>query len=325
MRASGTEANHSLTVTISGSIARNVGNVRVEIVAEPPTAQTDHMHPGQVMPMTRVTSSTSADGRFALRLSRAALRRFANPGGEVNMQAWVRSGREFGLYAFAVNLSKPAPVRIGPVRMHVAPGYSPGPRPGFCPPPTLVKKFKPHPTSVGETAAIITSPGLGQQFTYTANASSSLGVGVQDPSGTWSASGTYTISSTSGTPFANYGGDQAYVYKTDYQYAEYTNGCLTWTQPYEYAGGGQVDATNAPYADYCLRYPAGSSPFFGSQKAYTFTAAINISEIGFSAQGTTGWSNEAAIIYKMGTYSHDICGTANYPGSTPKKIVIGLP
>jgi hypothetical protein len=317
VRASGTEASHSLTVTISGSIARNVGNVRVEIVAEPPTAQTDHMHPGQVMPMTRVTSSTSADGRFALGLSRPALRRFANPDGAVNMQAWVRSGRKVGFYAFSVNLSKPAPVRIGAIRMQAAPDY--------CTETVLVAIYKPHPTSVGATAAVIKSPGLGQQFTYTANASSSLGVGLLDPSGTWSAGGTYNISSTSGIPFANYGGDQAYVYKTDYQYAEYTNGCTTWTAPYEYAGGAQADATTAPYAAHCLRYAAGTSPFFNNQTAYTFTAAINISEIGFSAQGTTGWSNEAAITYKMGTYSHDICGTANYPGSTPKKIVIGLP
>ncbi|MHB1432266.1 MAG: hypothetical protein ACYCVZ_09165 [Streptosporangiaceae bacterium] len=69
----------------------------------------------------------------------------------------------------------------------------------------------------------------------------------------------------------------------------------------------------------------------------SFTASGTYSEFGETGlgvslgrgpvdwQGTTGWSNEAAITYKMGTYSHDICGTANYPGSTPKKIVIGLP
>jgi hypothetical protein len=164
-------------------------------------------------------------------------------------------------------------------------------------------------------------------FTYGNGQNSSLGVAVSSSGsyGSWSGSGTYSISSTSSESFPAFSGATSHRYRTEFVYEKYLVECDGFqTQPKSFAGGATTTGTSPPSAGYCVVQAAGSTFRKSSSSAYTFSGGVGItSAIGINLSAHTGYNASAELTYHF-TQRRDLCGTSGYPGGTPRRIVAGL-
>jgi hypothetical protein len=104
---------------------------------------------------------------------------------------------------------------------------------------------------VGATYSTIN--GVREDFTYSKDANSSLGVALNNGNG-WSADGTQSWDSTGSEDFGFKSGRQELKHETGYVYGEYNIACLGEVdQPTEWASGAQnLDAGSMPAASFCV-------------------------------------------------------------------------
>ncbi len=176
--------------------------------------------------------------------------------------------------------------------------------------------------------------GVVVKFTYSNNASSTLGVGYSATGGygSWSQSGTATRSSTSSQSFLWLYAYQNNYWDTEFEYGEYRETCANsagyyqdsyQVRPIEWIGGERERHPGTPNLTKCVWYPGGP----GDVVSRTGTAAVNwsngvdisgwLGSLSLSTQ--TGYSNSASITFDMNNASNiTLCGRYDYPmGNNP--------
>ncbi|HET7014196.1 MAG TPA: hypothetical protein VFI65_09810 [Streptosporangiaceae bacterium] len=108
-------------ITLIGQMVRDATPARVviEVFAEPPTSQTDHLHATKREHWTRIASNVTSTGRsFSFKITASALRPYASPDGIVNLQAFAVTKQNFSAYGFSANMDDQGQtVDIGTMRL----------------------------------------------------------------------------------------------------------------------------------------------------------------------------------------------------------------
>lgn len=184
---------------------------------------------------------------------------------------------------------------------------------------------------VGQHAS--TTPYVTSNFRYTSGSSSTVGVGfsMSGSAGTWSQSGTHTVSSSGTVGFApktgaGYWGRRTYFALGKYQvmcgdgmgsaFTYYEARVRTWA-------GGATTANwgTAPSATHCV--PQEATSFFDRERsaAITWTNGFDTSgPIGVDLSIQTGYSSSATATFNFSRTSR-LCGTNDVPGADPKILV----
>src|SRR5690606_10755959 len=127
--------------------------------------------------------------------------------------------------------------------------------------------------------------------------------------GSFSASGTISMSSTSTVTFA--GGTGGREYKTYYVYGKYAQYCYPIGDTYDpsdiyaykvhatsYAGGSAISGTSAPTATYCVGLANGSTFTKSSTNATTFAGVAKLSgDIGIDLTARTGYTSTTKVSF----------------------------
>lgn len=132
------------------------------------------------------------------------------------------------------------------------------------------------------------------------------------------------ISSDSSESWPTFYGATRTHYRTGFVYEKYLVECDGYqTQVNKFAGGTTTASATPPSASYCRWFMAGSTFKKYSSSAFTYSGGVDISgTIGIDLSAHTGYSTSAELKYKFNT-GHDLCGTDDYPGGTPKRLVAG--
>jgi hypothetical protein len=172
------------------------------------------------------------------------------------------------------------------------------------------------------------SNGTTVDFGYTTGSNSSLGVAVNTGGG-FKADGTSSVSSTSTVDFAPHTGTGGVQFRTKFVYKKFKTQCTHSEPTYKvratsYAGGTYpkaIAASSTPSATKCVVQKAKSVFTTNTSSATTFSAGVGISsDIGINLSAHTGYSKNAQLKFSFSKDSH-LCGTSDYPGGTPKRLV----
>ncbi|NQX16603.1 hypothetical protein [Rathayibacter sp. VKM Ac-2857] len=189
----------------------------------------------------------------------------------------------------------------------------------------LVQNLGPKWVQVGEAYTAI---GTSASFNYTSSASSQLGVGVSQSgnAGTWSASGTNSVSSSSSVGMPTVSGASGRLWKTQFNYGKFGYACAGsgyqnyQTKATSFAGGSTWStAASPPSATYCVTQAAGSSFTKNSTSATTFSAGAAVG-LGINMSAQTGFSTSTALTFSFSA-THKLCGSNAYPGNSPARLV----
>jgi len=295
---------------------------------------------------------SAAGGQYAVRISApAALKTSAAPGGIVNLQADVVGTRAgTSLYPFSLRIrSTPS----GPVLTRLWVRGSPhgalqtavlrvsGARNSAAIPQDFC--YDAHTSFVKNYAAewanldatYMRFSGVKGWVDYETGQDSTFSVGISSSAekGSFSAGGSYTLSSTIGYTFGANAGPSSEYYQTQFLPAlykiTYTPGdCVTYfTQPGSQTGGHSLrTGISIPSAGYCVPETAGATFYRAASTASTTSDGMDISEIGFTASAQTGWSSTDTIYYEdTNNSSWHLCGVHGEPAESPGEIVAGVP
>lgn len=175
--------------------------------------------------------------------------------------------------------------------------------------------------------------GSTMTFIYTDGATSSLGVGysASGKHGTFSASGTQSISSTAEIGFAKVKSTKGKLWRTKFRYGKYHEVCTNahghvvidryLVKAKNFAGGTYVSTSKRPAANYCTKYRAGTTFVKSTTAASTMSNAVTV--LGLSLTGQTGYSSDAKIRFKF-SKKMKLCGTGGDPGGSPGRLVSKL-
>ncbi len=302
--------------------------------------------PGQVVPVRVVgTATTTASGQYAIAVSSpVALRSSAMPNGIVNLEVDALTRTAYASFSFSRRLVQTAygteiatasPDGVSRVAaperadLQLIPLAHALPRvPTSCV-WAYIKTFSPTATVIGATYD--TTTATTQTFIYGRGQSSSLGVSTSNTGsyGTFTASGTASYDTSSTTQFPSSTGAVSTHYLTDFSHSEYGQLCqhINGYQHYqtrvtEWDGGATTGGTGAPTAHFCSYYLRGTVFTKTDSSAFVFSGGFTIPVIGVSLSAQTGYSVNATVVYNLGL-SHYLCGTNDYVGGSPKRIVAG--
>jgi hypothetical protein len=313
------------------------------------------VYPGEPVPLRLVGSAVSrSSGHYAVRIAHpTALSSSAARDGIVNLEVFTGTRAASGAYSFPgrvvtfsgrtalihANSHRTAHAAAQQVNIHMMtsgtaksraiPTGSPSAGVGFtCIRTTTLV----HPEKLEWmklAASFARSSGVTMTYTYTMGQSSSIGVGISltDSPGTFTAGGTYAVSMSQKTQFTPAHGPGSVYYETQVEPGLFKTswssafcGPTTWqTQAIEIAGGGHefLSHKTPPNATRCTSYQAGDSLVLEHSTASTFSAGLNISELGFNASAQTGYDSSGSLSYHV-TSGQDLCGLDNYPaGHSP--------
>lgn len=192
---------------------------------------------------------------------------------------------------------------------------------------TLKKDLGPKVVTVGEG---FISNGAKVDFTYLTNSSSSMGVAINRGGG-FSVDGSSSVSSDTKEEFTQYTTAGGVRFRTKFNYKEFQWHCsapgygyVYTVRPTSYIGGTYpvaVAASSTPSATKCVAQTAGSKFTTNNSSATTFSAGVGISaDIGINLSSHTGFSKSAELVFAF-TKASRLCGTSDYPGGTPKRLV----
>ena len=329
-----------------------MAGVRTILYAWPANSVLAALKPGQSVPVSIVgTATTDSSGRYAISAAQAGLRAAAAPDGMVNLETVALGAGEFASYSFSRSLSQlasgavslPAAAAVKDAKVQSATlanftrtataGRAAASRSAAAGPATVpcgwgdIKTYAPAWTVVG--ASYDTTTSVTQHFTYTVGQSSSIGVGSSTSGtyGSFTVSGSASVSSSASEDFPTTTGASNYRYQTQFRNSEYAYSCSAGflayqTRPTSFAGGARSASTTYPSATYCVWQEKGSTFTKNTSSAYTFGAGGFISEVGLNFTAQTGYDNSASLSYHFGI-AHYLCGTNAYPGETPKQLVAG--
>jgi hypothetical protein len=285
---------------VSSSAARN-GIVNLEVFAGTRAGSGAYSFPGRVVTVSGSPALTAPDGLVAGHATAQ----------EVNIHLMNSGGAE----------SSASPTAIPPAGFVCAQTT------------TLVRQEKN--ASVKLAASFARSSGVTMTYTYTMGQNSSIGVGISPAGtpGTFTAGGTYAVSTSETIGFPPVHGPASVFYET---YVEpglfktaWSNpicGTTTWqTQVIEIAGGTNEPSTSPPHATWCTPYQSGASLDLNNSMASTFSTGLTINALGFNASAQTGYDQGGNLVYDIDT-GQDLCGLDNYPASNnpgPGLVVAG--
>jgi hypothetical protein len=307
------------------------------------------VYPGERVPLQLVGSAVStSSGHYAVGIEYpAAVRSSAARDGIVNLEVFAGTRAATGAYSFpgrvvtlsgrtaltGANSHGIANTTAQEVNIHLmnsgtaessaSPTVIP-PGAFVCiPTTTLVQQEKPEWMKLA--ASFARSSGVTITYTYTMGQSSSIGVGISPTGspGTFTASGTYTVSISQTISFPPVPGPRSVFYETLVKpglfktvWSSPVCGSTTWqTQVIGIAGGTQEPRTTPPDATWCTPYQAGASLTLGNSTASTFSVGLTINELGFNASAQTGYDSSGNLVYDIAS-GQDLCGLDNYPAST---------
>lgn len=185
---------------------------------------------------------------------------------------------------------------------------------------------------LARTSATVTG-GYTQRFTYSKGATSTIGMGYSytGAAGTWSQSGTRTVSSTVtiGFPTSSTAGSRLAVTKYTFAKIKCTNGTTnTWyhqVRPLGHYGGATTAGSTAPTATACVRHLATTTFSKTNTTAVNFTngAQLSTSGIGINLSASTGYTASAKYSVTFSS-SRNLCsvGSGGPAGSNPREFVI---
>jgi hypothetical protein len=251
------------------------------------------------------TAHTAASGSYAIRVtSPAAIRASEARDGSVNLELITSSPAGFAELSFHRQLAAPrmdsstlmapqtANLRLMPASV------IPRSRHIQCGQLHEVHSYGARTTTVGATYSHV--PGVRMHFTYGNGQSSSLGVGVSSSGadGTWSQSGTHSVSSDSSESFPTFSGATSKQDRTEFVYKEFRVECGgLQTQATSFAGGATTAATSPPSAGFCVTQAVGTTFTKHSTSAYTFTGGVSLSgPLGINLSVQTGYSSRAELV-----------------------------
>lgn len=177
-----------------------------------------------------------------------------------------------------------------------------------------------------------TGPNAKATFTYQSGAESALGVGFSSSGefGSYEASGTMSKSSNGTLTWPQAGQWARQHYDTQYRYAKYYVSCYNGTpyptywyevRPYSWAGGQRTRTATTPGADYCTNMLAGGSFTKSTTNAVNWTNGVKLGAVvGIDLSSRTGYTTTASIKHDF-VNSGQLCGTHDYPGGTPARLV----
>jgi hypothetical protein len=198
--------------------------------------------------------------------------------------------------------------------------------------------FSSYVSDLGNRIALVgqhgsTTPYVTSNFRYSSGSSSTVGVGysVSGNAGSWSQSGTHTVSSSGTVGFAPKTGAGYWGRRTYFALGKYHITCSDpWGSVYSYYearvrtwAGGATTANwgTAPLATRCV--PQEANSFFDRERssAVTWSNGFDTSgSIGIDLSIRTGYSSTATATFKFSKNSR-LCGTNDLPGADPKILV----
>lgn len=342
---------------------------QVELYAWPATEVLAAVKIGESITLTPVgKAQTRANGTFELRLDDGVdLGRFANSIGTVDLevQAWGPDSLSITHFSRALPGSRaldgalPAQARANGARSlaleespshglemrgrhqpeaasaHANPQVGPINKSIYCW-DTKIATYPTRQTQVGTT--YVTVPSADATFTYTNGASNTLGVAVSatGASGSFSQSGTSTVSSSG---VAGWGARTGNVsYSTFFTYEKWQRSCedvfispTPWivnvtVKASRFDGGTTTGSPAIPTANYCVTLGRNSHFMVSSTKAATNSTGVSLSSvIGINVSSQAGYSTAVSADYWNRSVSTDrrLCGVSGTPGSgSPGRLVL---
>jgi len=187
---------------------------------------------------------------------------------------------------------------------------------------TLVSVYSPAWDIVGE---VYTGPHADAQLVYQQGSTSTVGIGisVSGTSGTFSASGSSSLTDTGVVTYPNYGPTHNIVEQSEFRSAKYSIVCTIHgttydhhfeVRPYDWIGGGtQYVAAGPPTATNCTPVGAGIGETVNTGTAITFTNGYSMSgQIGIDLSTSTGFTTNTELRFNF-VSSGNLCGSNGYP------------
>ena len=317
-----------------------VGNI--VLFAWPSQATLSRLQPGDHVKLVPVAKAIAgSDGTFSLRIDPTApIAEFTSAAGIVDFEIEGQSPSGISHFSFPRRLAAgqawttlsgapaaSASATVTPVVDDPAvesSGSAPAPLPAetkICT-STLVSVYSPAWDIVGE---VYTGPHADAQLVYQQGSTSTVGVGVSvsGTSGTFSASGTSSLTDTGVVTYPNYGPTHNIVEQSEFRSAKYSVVCTVHgttydhhyeVRPYDWIGGGtQYVAAGPPTATMCTPVSAGIGETVNSGTAITFTNGYSMSgQIGIDLSTSTGFTTNTELRFNF-IANGNLCGSNGYP------------
>ena len=332
------------TIAAQGRLVGAGGNAiqgaRVILYAWPADSIVSKLKDGQLVPVRTVgTAYTTASGNYAVPVtSPAALQDSAAADGTVNLELIASTPAGFAAFSFprrlvetaqgtaligaSGNAGTAAPQTANLHLTNVAASSAP---PIQCGQLVKVGTFGQRRTVVGAMYSHV--PGVTMNFRYGSGQSSSLGVAVSGSGtfGTWSASGTHSISTNASETFPTFRNVTSHRYRTVFVYDEFRIECGgLQAQATSWAAGATTLGATPPAATHCVTQQAGSTFVKDSTSAYTFSGGVAMSgAIGVNLSAHTGYSTTAELRFAF-SQTRSLCGTNALPGGAARRLVAGV-
>jgi hypothetical protein len=323
-------ATGSAEIVVSGTViashGKHAAGAMVAIHAWPDQAVIASLKIGQKVPWVLVgTGRTDASGRYSISLPEARLAAEESYG-VVNLEADTPSASRF----FPVAVTKNAGDSYLPsanVNADLIPSMPGCAGIGW----NYVQNLGKHLGTVGETY-VLTSHAT-QHFTYNQGQSSSIEVGVSasGASGSFTAGGTASWSSSFSEDWPTYGANRSVWYQTAFNFGKYSCFIPMAAHTYYmdivngYAGGAYIKTpTSIPNTPsrFCVRQAPGSTAKSNNSSAVTWSGSLGIGTgLRFSASIETGYDTSAQVTYHFTAWRH-LCGQKGDPGGTPGQLVV---
>jgi hypothetical protein len=177
-------------------------------------------------------------------------------------------------------------------------------------------------------ATLVNVSSVSANFLYVNGSSSTLGSGVSasGAAGSFSASGTDTVSHTKTTTYSTYAHAQSIEWLTNFEYSKDKVVCTQkgsgTTTDYEANPASQNGGTSSinvgyPTLNYCESYIAGTGIIDDSGSAHNFSGGVNAgSSLGINLSSQTGLTKDASLTYNSNTVPFRVCGENNYPAQS---------
>ena len=190
----------------------------------------------------------------------------------------------------------------------------------------ILNKYNPRWSTVGATWSKTGS--VDSTFVYSRGSSSSLGVGVSavGRSGSFSASGTNSVTTTYSTTFPTQSANKKTWMRSEFLTGRYVTTCTqqlphrTWNtsyfKAYAWAGGAlTVPTSYVPTSRDCAYYGQGATYRSDQTKASAASVGFSVADIiGINLSAQTGWSTETKLSVAWNHGSGYACGSTGYPG-----------
>lgn len=314
----------------------------VTLKAWPSNERLARLSEGDKVPLVAVgRAKTDADGRWALRYDALdAVKKAASPNGLVNLEVVSESRGRISTFSF-VGTAPTSRTNIVADTPHVTltpfvssrSASSPAAKPRAVCTTHYVRSLGLANVRVGE---FYTTSGAEGRFTYSEGATSTLGVAASSSGkkGSFRASGSASYSGGIEQGFKWIKSGRYFAY-SKFKYGLYLSQC--WSQgflvstqysarPNGYASGAtHTTPVSIPSATKCLIHDAGTT-FTGKWgKAHSFTGGVQTAAIlGIDLNVSTGFSSDAASYYKF-TKTRKLCGSNDYEGGQPRRLVVKIP